>query len=150
MSPSTISIRPSTEPEVPSLIRLAEAAFGHNAIASALFPESREPDPAKRWDAEFEFRSQRVAVGLKNPQRRYITAVEGAENADGGTVVGWAAWEIKNEGPKEENKSPLDGVTFPPAADVEAIKSFGEHMDAAEEKTMERLGRDSSKPVWSE
>jgi len=175
MSPPRITIRPATEPDIPAFVKIGQRAFGKDAIAQSFFPASREPDPAKRLDDEFRWRSMRARNALRHKRRRNFVAVEGPDNAaagetaqgetaqgpdnddsggGSGTIVGWAAWELMElpEGQTPMTKGELDAEFeeiaryWPASVDKDAVKSFFGVMEEEVEKIVGKNGDDG---MWS-
>lgn len=96
---ASVRIRRATEADIPTMIDVADAAFGRgNSVVRMLFPLSRESDPDKRWADEVAWRTDNMRRGMApgNDTKHYIVAClgggEGGEATDE-RLVGWALWE---------------------------------------------------------
>ena len=150
---SRIVLRPATEADATTMATIGNDAFGFDAIAQAFFPASREPDLTKRLDDDFQWRCGRAKGGLAHPRRHYIMAEEAREDGDK-DVVGWACWELllPVDGVKEMSKEEEEKMfeerakQWPSSLDVDAVKAFGEIIEAETEKIM---GKDGTNGMWS-
>jgi hypothetical protein len=142
---SQISLRPGTKADIPTLVDIAMVAFGHDMIAGALFPPSREPDAAKRKEDESVWRVNRMREDLKNPQKAHIVAYMVHSKEEGGFsqakdedktwrgkeheehIIGFAVWEAPEDAaPMTEL---LDDGTSSTTGDVDADKTMVELQD---------------------
>jgi hypothetical protein len=144
------ALREATREEIPAIVDIGRAVFGHNYINMTLFPQSVREAP--EWnDDDRTWRIGMAEEDFGKPGKHFILVTD--QDNDSGTekVIGAAAWESpeseSHRESEEERKRKIEEQMkmWPASMDREAFMDIRGKLG---EFTKEKIGEKESQDMW--
>lgn len=128
---ASITIRPATEQDIPSMLSVYFSAFSPSPFSQRCFPSS-SPE-VRAWQAD----KLRTQIGTARGNNNHVMMIIAESDDDPGSILGWARWVRRPAAaPSSAAAALLSESDYPSAGDPAlAVRLFQANADATRRHT---------------